>query len=171
MTGSKSSGIDWRWASGALSLAVIAIGGMAFALGHYHPGDRIEIKQSPTDQVEGTAYIGDGVALPGFYPYSSGDSIADLVQAAGGTTGSANLSVIRIYLGDSNTRPQKININTAQAWLLQALPGIGEILANRIVEYRETNGPFANTHDLTRVSGVGEKVFENIQGLITVSDD
>ncbi len=66
--------------------------------------------------------------------------------------------------------PQKIDINRAEPWLLEALPGIGETLAQRIVDYRDDNGSFKRIEDLLKVSGIGEGTFENIKDFITVSD-
>jgi competence ComEA-like helix-hairpin-helix protein len=63
---------------------------------------------------------------------------------------------------------QKININTADAWLLEALPGIGDTLAQRIVDYRALNGPFTDTGQITLVKGISVSTFENIKNLITV---
>lgn len=63
----------------------------------------------------------------------------------------------------------KININTATAaQLSDGLPGIGETLAGRIVEYRERNGPFRSAEDLRNVSGIGEKKYEAIRDLVAV---
>lgn len=62
----------------------------------------------------------------------------------------------------------KIDINTASAQELgEALPGIGETLARRIVEYREQNGPFRSAEELMDVPGIGEKTFGAIRDLIT----
>lgn len=61
-----------------------------------------------------------------------------------------------------------ININTADAEALQTLPGIGEVLAERIIEYRETNGPFTDIIEITGVSGIGEGIFDNICDYITI---
>jgi competence protein ComEA len=62
----------------------------------------------------------------------------------------------------------KINVNTATAAELEQLPGIGPVLAQRIVEYREANGPFQSIEDIKKVSGIGEAKFEQIKDLITV---
>ena len=63
-----------------------------------------------------------------------------------------------------------ININTASSVLLDTLPGIGPVLAERIIEYRETNGPFAAVEDLGNVEGIGSKTLLEILNLITVED-
>lgn len=62
----------------------------------------------------------------------------------------------------------KININTASASELQALNGIGESKAEKIVAYREENGFFKSVDELKNVSGIGEKTLENIRGDICV---
>ena len=62
-----------------------------------------------------------------------------------------------------------ININTAMAEQLQTLNGIGEQLAQRIVEYREEHGPFEDIYDLMGVSGIGAKKLQAIAEKITVN--
>jgi competence protein ComEA len=61
-----------------------------------------------------------------------------------------------------------ININTASAAELDALPGIGEVLAGRIIEYRETTGGFKSVEEIMAVSGIGEKKYGDIKDMITV---
>jgi competence protein ComEA len=64
----------------------------------------------------------------------------------------------------------KVNINTASVEQLQALPGVGQKLAERIVEYRQKSGGFKATQDLLNVRGVGEKNFQKIQTYLSVGD-
>ena len=61
-----------------------------------------------------------------------------------------------------------VNINTATAEELEALPGIGPTLAGRIVAWREENGGFRSPEELTKVDGMGTKTLEEIWDLITV---
>lgn len=62
----------------------------------------------------------------------------------------------------------KININTASAEELDTLPNIGQVLAGRIVEYRQTHGNFNSIEEVKNVSGIGEATFQDIKDLITV---
>lgn len=61
-----------------------------------------------------------------------------------------------------------VNINTADADTLTALPGIGRVLAERILAYRQQNGSFRAVEEITKVEGIGEKKAEAILDLITV---
>ena len=64
-----------------------------------------------------------------------------------------------------------VNLNTATAVQLDALPGIGKSTAQRIVEYRQKNGGFKKIEELMNVKGVGEKSFLRLKPLITVGSD
>jgi comEA protein len=66
--------------------------------------------------------------------------------------------------------PQKIDINHAEAWLLEALPGIGPSKAQAIIDYRQQNGGFKHITEITRVEGIGPAIYEQIKDLITVGD-
>jgi competence protein ComEA len=61
-----------------------------------------------------------------------------------------------------------ININTASVDALVALPGIGPTLAQRIVDYRQANGPFSRPEDIKKVKGIGDGIFAEIKDWITV---
>ncbi len=67
-------------------------------------------------------------------------------------------------------QPQKIDINRAEAWLLEALPGIGPSKAQAIIAYRRQNGGFKHITEITKVEGIGPAIYEEIKDLITVAD-
>jgi len=154
-----------------LVIAAIA-GGVTLAVQHSR-SQPVEIVLSQTEppELSGELYIGGAVANPGIYPWQEGDTIQALLLSAG-IEPDADLSHIELYVpreGEEQS-PQKIDINRAETWLLEALPGIGEVLAQRIVDYRSENGPFKRIEDLLKVSGIGPATFENIKDFITVSD-
>jgi competence protein ComEA len=68
-----------------------------------------------------------------------------------------------------HSEEERININRASRLQLEKLPGIGPVKARSIVEYRELNGDFNDLPDLILVKGIGEKTFEQIKPMITIS--
>ena len=72
--------------------------------------------------------------------------------------------------GNPESDTDKININTASEALLDTLPGIGKVLAKRIVEYRQEHGPFQQIIDLSHVEGIGSEKLLSLLDLITVED-
>jgi competence protein ComEA len=154
-----------------LAIAIIA-GGVMLVVKH-SKSQPVEIALSQTEPREqsGEIYIGGAVANPGLYSLKEGDTIQALLLDAG-IKPDADLSHIRIYIpqeGETQSL-QKIDLNRAETWLLEALPGIGETRAQAIVDYRNENGPFKRIEDLLRVKGIGEGTFEKIKDYITVSD-
>lgn len=154
-----------------LLIIVIAVGSVSI-WSKYRGRQPIEISTPQVQELEGEIYIGGAVNNPGFYPLEGGDSLEALIQAAGGMTSSANPNRVNLYVPGSGEEelPQKIDINRGEAWLLMALPGIGEVRAKAIVEYRRQNGPFRNTKELINVEGIGPTTYERIKHLITVAD-
>lgn len=63
----------------------------------------------------------------------------------------------------------QVNVNTASVQELQLLPRVGPAIAQRIVEFRNANGPFKTPEELIRVKGIGEKTFANLQPYVAVS--
>jgi len=152
-------------------VAVIIIGGI-IAWSRYIPEKPIEISLSKKTEQQGRIFIGGAVNNPGYYPFSTGDTLEGLVQKVGGVTEDADLSGLELCVSSAQEgkKTQKVNINLAEKWLLEALPGIGENLAQRVIDYRQQNGLFLNTNELLNVSGIGAARYEGIKHLITVSD-
>ncbi len=63
-----------------------------------------------------------------------------------------------------------VDLNTADEAALDTLPGIGPVLAERIITWRQTHGPFTEVEQLLEVSGIGEATLADLQGLVTVGD-
>jgi competence protein ComEA len=179
-----------------VGIIIILIGGFLFILNRPNSekdSSPLKIEESP-EIIKVAVHIGGAVKSPGLYYLDSNSRVADAIEKAGGPASDADLDSINLAshitdgmkvlvpsktgqinnegamsLASSNSNlPGKININTASSKELEELPGIGEVLAQRIVSYRETNGPFKSIEDLKKVSGIGERKFEAIKDLIVV---
>ncbi len=141
-------------------------------------------------------YITGEVKNPGVYSAEEDDRICDIVDKAGGFTDKADIESVnmaahikdemhviienideRIDKSENTIQNNKkdyledglIDINTANAEELKTLNGIGDVLADNIIEYRENNGPFKTIDDIKNVSRIGDKLFEKIKKYIKVS--
>ncbi|MBM4427651.1 MAG: ComEA family DNA-binding protein [Chloroflexi bacterium] len=117
-----------------------------------------------TDAINLAALLTDGQQLT--IPYQSGN---EPVEDA--TTLELPGAVVEETESAAGTNPSGdlININTASLDELNALPGIGPTIAQRIIDYREQNGAFSTIEEIMDVSGVGPTTFDNIKDLITVN--
>lgn len=73
-----------------------------------------------------------------------------------------------VFESTAPTEPAILDLNTATAEQLQTLPGIGPVIAERIISYRETNGGFESVGELMQVPGIGEKKLEEVWDLVSV---
>ncbi len=138
------------------------------------------------------AHVAGWVKEPGVYELRQGDRVIDALEQAGGPRRGADLDSLNLAAlvmdgqqvlvlrrtavsgavgGDPSVQgaqPQKVNLNLATAEELESLPGIGEVLAQRIIDHREGNGPFTSVDELVEVSGIGEARLEDIRDEVTV---
>ena len=159
-----------------LLIAILA-GGILLIIRQSSPGYPIEITL-PTPSQEIAVYVSGQVQIPGMYVLNEDARVADAIKAAGGFSPDADQSAVnlagslrdgaQVHVPREGESSQRININTAEAWLLDALPGIGETIANRITEYRMQNGPFESIADLKKVNGISDSTFEKLKDKITV---
>jgi competence protein ComEA len=122
-----------------------------------------------------TVHIAGAVVNPGLVAIPDGSRIADAVAAAGGALPSADLGALNLAApvresdrvevpvvgaagsaGDDGSGDGGVDLNRASAAELEALPGVGPVLAARIVAHRDANGPFTTVEDLLDVPGIGE---------------
>jgi competence protein ComEA len=133
------------------------------------------------------------VRHPGVYEFEEGARVIDAIDAAGGARTGAMLEALNLAAplidggqilvpkeGEQAAAPPVagesgaaapgalINVNTAGATELEALPGVGEVIAQAIVDYRTENGPFTSVDQLLDVSGIGDATLEDIRELVTV---
>ena len=138
-------------------------------------------------------HVDGAVGAPGVYALGGEPRVNDAIVAAGGLAEGADTSGInlaarlsdgeKVHVPLVGEAPQAgaepasdapggsdgpVNLNTATVEELDELPGVGEATALAIVEDRERNGPFSSPEDLMRVSGIGEKKFEKLEGLVCV---
>jgi competence protein ComEA len=135
--------------------------------------------------------VDGAVHRPGSYTLLPGSRIDDAVRAAGDPTTDADLQRINLArelrdgdhvhvpcFGEVLPTPTpyglsvdgRIDINLADAALLETLPGVGPTIAQRIIEYREMNGPFVSIEGIQEVKGIGPLTFEKIRDQIIVSE-
>lgn len=168
-----SSQLDRYWLLIVVFLLVsLVAGGIVLAVKQSgHKAVEVSLSPAAPEQHDGEIYIGGAVANPGFYPLRANDTVEAIVQAAG-TTPDADLGHMKIYVPktDESHPPQRISLNRAEAWLLDALPGIGPDRAQDIVDYRNEHGPFRRIEELLKVEGIGSSTLDKIRDLITVED-
>jgi len=136
-----------------------------------HRPIEISLSQGAPLQYDGDIYIGGAVANPGLYPLRQDDTIESLIQTAG-LIPDADTAKIEIYVPKTGefTQPQRIDLNRAETWLLDVLPGIGPGRAQAIIDYRSQNGHFRRVEDLLNVEGIGEATLDKMRDFITVED-
>jgi len=146
---------------------------------------------APAPPAEVVVDVVGAVARPGLYRLEEGTRIADAVALAGGTTRKANLTAVNLAaplvdgsqivvprrgapapppaavdVGAAGAPAAPIHLNTATLEQLETIPGVGPVTAQRIVDFREQNGPFQSVDELDAVSGIGPKRLEQMRELV-----
>jgi competence protein ComEA len=157
-------------------------------------GEAVTLRPVPTDKPI-VVHITGAVPRPGVYALPEGARVQDVISAAGGFLAEADKEFINLarILEDgemldipyaegfspviptpvqnvitSGSDTDLVNINTASSFELEALPGIGPTTSQKIIAYRDANGPFVSIEDIINVSGIGPGTYERIKDLITV---
>ena len=122
------------------------------------------------------------VLTPGLVTLPAGSRVADAIAAAGGVVPSANVTSLNlaerlsdgqmIFIGNAQSMEMssdsRININLASETELDSLPGVGPVMAGRIIAWRESNQRFHSIEELQEVPGIGPKVFANLKPLVRI---
>jgi competence protein ComEA len=180
-------------AGGVAVLVLVGLGCavLVSALGDH--GNATDVVPVPTASVAAGAggaiyvHILGAVARPGLYELRDGDRAVDAVAAAGGfldTADQAQLNLARFVIDGEQiivpvvgqtpavppgtTAGGLVNINTADAATLDTLPRVGPAMAARIIDWRESSGPFTAIEDLMNVTGIGDKTFDGLKDLVTI---
>ena len=165
---------------------------LAWVVARNPSGEAVVLRPVPTETPL-IVHITGAVPRPGVYALPQGARVQDAISAAGGFLAEAEKSQINLaalledgekldipYLEGASpvlTTPEPevvtsttelININTASAEELDTLPGIGPSLAQKIIEYREQNGPFLSPEDIINVPFIGPGHYERFKDMITV---
>jgi len=150
------------------------------------PGIPISSNSNSQVPVQGIEQIvvdvkGD-VLTPGLVTLPAGSRVADAIAAAGGISPNANVTSLNlaerlsdgqmVIIGNSQSQPAssdpRINLNLATESELDSLPGVGPVMAGRIIAWRETNNKFHSIEELQEVPGIGPKVFANLKTLVRI---
>lgn len=172
----------------------LVLGGVLWIVIRAPRGETIGILPPPT-AAPLVVEVAGAVPRPDLYELPPGSRVNDAVEAAGGFLAEADKSTINLAapLTDGQKleipflagmeppeaivenpelppdEAELIDLNTATLEELETLPGIGPTLAQRIIDYRDENGPFYDIEEITFVDGIGDETFERIKDLITVS--
>ena len=159
------------------------------ARGNSQPDEAMEVIPITIAEPEIFVDVTGAVNKPGVYTLTGKSRVIDAIKAAGDSAPGADLSTInlarvlndgeQIYVDSTvvnrngvrvskTVRSGPININRATAQQLDALDGVGPVIAQRIVDYRKINGSFLTIDDLQKVSGIGAAKFAQIKAKVRI---
>ena len=166
-----------------LAVAALVVGGVLGAIeGPQSTVPNVQMSTIPSSVIE--VHVAGWVVSPGVVTIADGTIVADAIAAAGGLRTGARSDLINLAAevasgtqivvpgpdeaGHGPAADGLIVLNRATAADLEALPGVGPVLAERIAAFRESNGPFAQVEDLLQVPGIGEAKLASIRDLVRV---
>jgi competence protein ComEA len=187
---------NWRMIAISLICGLLAAGAV-WLVSRPPRGEAVRLLPLPTLEPL-VVHVSGAVARPGVYDLPAGSRIQDALLAAGDILPGANPEALNLAalledgakivvpllkppievipsLAASPALPANsglpigpIDINQATQIELESLPGIGPVIAQRIIAYRDENGPFTTAEAIQNVAGIGPATFEDIENLITV---
>lgn len=152
------------------------------------PIEKIAAVQPMPEAEKVVVHVAGLVLTPGVYELPASSRVRDAIAAAGGPVEGADLDGLnlaallsdgeKVYVPKKGEAPAaasssglpagKVNLNTATVQQLEALPGVGPVLAQRIVDYRQRKGRFISIRQLMEVEGIGEKKYASLKDHVTV---
>ncbi|GIG55470.1 ComEA family DNA-binding protein [Demequina activiva] len=147
------------------------------------PGHQLNVTSEGTETVPPAVivHVSGAVAEPGLVEVPGGSRVADVIASAGGLLAAADQAGVNLAreavdgehvhvptAGEQADATGPLSVNAASAAQLEELPGVGPVIAERIVADRDAHGPFTSLDDLQRVSGVGPALVAQWEGLAQV---
>ena len=176
-----------------LAVALLLVVVLVLGLRHLHGGGAPHVAIPPLRTAASAPAVAKllvvdvagAVRRPGLYRLAPGTRIADAVASAGGTTAKADVNLVNLAApladGEQVVVPVRgggaaaagdpsaaspLDLNSATAEQLDALPGIGPTTAAKIVAYRQAHGPFTSVDGLDAVPGIGPSRIDELKGLV-----
>jgi competence protein ComEA len=167
---------------------VILVGAVLFLLYAWR-GNFVQAPSTPAAAVANPVFveITGEVSRPGVYSFQASPTLLEISQKAGGPKPGTNLNITVPSGSRVEVTPAgkyrlsrmsgsrllglglAVDVNTATAQDLEALPGVGPVMAQRLVQYRQTHGPFKTLDDLLAVAGVGKQKLARLKPHLMVS--
>jgi len=149
------------------------------------------LEVEPGEDPELVVHVAGAVRQPGLYTLEAGSRIDDAIARAGGATGKAVLDAVNLAApvadgqqvvvpargagagvaapgggGSAGAAGGRVHLNTATLEQLDALPGVGPVTAQKILDYRDEKGAFQSVDELDAVSGIGPARLEQLRELV-----